>query len=98
MTVRAKGEIVRIINSFEASKYLELKHIEISERANGMKQTYGMNPFISDNVRVESDKKIMRLRFRPREGNSFILNDLMSFLVSEVQMYFPEYKCEGALS
>ncbi|GEN36398.1 normocyte-binding protein [Aneurinibacillus danicus] len=98
VTVRAKGEIVRIINSFEASKYLELKHIEISERANGMKQTYGMNPFISDNVRVESDKKIMRLRFRPREGNSFILNDLMSFLVSEVQMYFPEYKCEGALS
>ncbi|SDH18756.1 hypothetical protein SAMN04489735_101521 [Aneurinibacillus thermoaerophilus] len=98
VSVRAKGEIVRIINSFEVSRYLELKHIEISKRAHGMEQTYGMNRFINDNMGVESDKKIMRLRFKARESSSFILYDLMSFLVSEVQLYFPEYKCEGALS
>lgn len=54
-----------------------------------------MNPFISDNVRVEHDKKIMHLGFRKRGTDSFILEDMMSFLVSEIQMYFPEYKCEG---
>lgn len=40
----------------------------------------------------------MRLAFRARqaeENERFLLQDQMSFLVSEVQMFFPEYKCEG---
>lgn len=43
----------------------------------------------------------MRLAFRRGSEDvlpvapAYILSDLMSFLVSEVQMYFPEYKCEG---
>lgn len=56
-----------------------------------------MNPFISDHVRSEKDKKVMKLRFRASD-NSFIRHDILSFLVSEIQMYFPEYKCEGELS
>ncbi|MCY9513886.1 normocyte-binding protein [Paenibacillus apiarius] len=105
--VRAKGEILRIVHSFDAARMLQLEHVDIRDRVDGTEQTYEMNPFISDNVRTERDKKVMRLGFRARnadkadnannaeEGNRFILHDLMSFLVSEVQMYFPEYKCEG---
>ncbi|OXM85384.1 normocyte-binding protein [Paenibacillus rigui] len=95
ITVRAQGEIMRIVSSFEASEGLELEQVDIIDRTEGAASTYSMNPFISDNVRVESDKKIMRLRFRRLGGTSFIDQDMMSFLVSEVQMYFPEYKCEG---
>ncbi|MFS0554737.1 normocyte-binding protein [Brevibacillus sp. 179-C9.3 HS] len=95
ITVRAKGEIIRIVHSFEAAEHLELVYAEIREKNNRPPATYGLNPFISDNVRVENDKKIMSLGFRRRGENSFILQDMMSFLVSEVQMYFPEYKCEG---
>jgi hypothetical protein len=95
ITVRAKGEIMRIVNSFEAAEGLELEQVDILDRTDGKEATYGVNPFISDNVRVESDKKVMRLRFRSRGSASFIVQDTMSFLVSEVQMYFPEYKCEG---
>ncbi|WP_088829945.1 normocyte-binding protein [Paenibacillus tyrfis] len=95
VVVRAKGEIARIAGSFEASDDLELVQVEIMDEADGKEVTYGMNPFISDNVRVENDKKRMRLRFRARRSGSFILQDLMSFVVSEIQMYFPEYVCEG---
>ncbi|NEW09800.1 normocyte-binding protein [Paenibacillus sp. SYP-B3998] len=95
LTVRAKGEINRIVNSFEACEFLDLEQIDIIDRSDGKQATYGMNSFISDHVRVESDKKVMRLRFGNRGSGSFIVEDLMSFLVSEVQMYFPEYKCEG---
>ncbi|GEB35765.1 hypothetical protein BPA01_53450 [Brevibacillus parabrevis] len=95
MPVRAKGEIIRIVHSFEAAEQLELVHVEIREKSKGTAATYEMNPFISDNVRVEHDKKIMHLGFRKRGTDSFILEDMMSFLVSEIQMYFPEYKCEG---
>ncbi|MGG0794220.1 normocyte-binding protein [Brevibacillus laterosporus] len=98
MIVRAKGEIIRIVHSFEAADMLELVEVDILEAQRARGHTYEMNPFISDNVRVEQDKKVMRLRFRHRSTlghTSFILHDLMSFLVSEVQMSFPEYKCEG---
>lgn len=95
MPVRAKGEIIRIVHSFEAAEQLELVRVEIREKGRHTPATYEMNPFISDNVRVEHDKKIMHLGFRKRGADSFILEDMMSFLVSEIQMYFPEYKCEG---
>ncbi|MED4729405.1 normocyte-binding protein [Aneurinibacillus migulanus] len=98
ITVRAKGEISRIIYSFEATKDFELDHIEIKEQVGETTETYNMNPFISDHVRSEKDKKVMKLRFRVNGDNSFIRHDILSFLVSEIQMYFPEYKCEGDLS
>jgi hypothetical protein len=107
--VRAKAEITRIVHSFEAAQGLELARVDIwggSGRNDVSKllsksQTYPLNPFVSDNVRTEEGKQVMRLGFRNvSEGASpispvYILSDLMSFLVSEVQMYFPEYKCEG---
>lgn len=96
--VRATGEIIRIVHAFDAAGLLELERVEIRDRSDGLLQTYEMNPFVSDNVRTERDKKVMRLAFRARqaeENERFLLQDQMSFLVSEVQMFFPEYKCEG---
>ncbi|MBD8498804.1 normocyte-binding protein [Paenibacillus arenosi] len=95
IVVRAKAEIVRLIQTFEVSKGLELEEITIMERSDEREQTYNMNPFISDHVRVERDKKIMRMKFRLHHTNNFTTSDVLSFIVSEVQMYFPEYKCEG---
>lgn len=107
--VRAKAEIMRIVNSFEAAQGLELERVDIwggagrNDVSNLLTktQTYPLNPFVSDNVRTEEGKQIMRLGFRRGSDDvlptapAYILSDLMSFLVSEVQMYFPEYKCEG---
>ncbi|MFK4303478.1 hypothetical protein ABH892_003598 [Paenibacillus sp. RC254] len=107
--VRAKAEITRIVHSFEAAQGLELERVDIwggtgrndVSKLLSKSQTYPLNPFVSDNVRTEEGKQIMRLGFRhgSAEASStfpaYILSDLMSFLVSEVQMYFPEYKCEG---
>lgn len=96
--VRATGEIIRIVHAFDAARLLELERVDIRDRSDGSPQTYEMNPFVSDNVRTERDKKVMRLAFRARqaeEDERFLLQDQMSFLVSEVQIFFPEYKCEG---
>ncbi|MGG1618955.1 normocyte-binding protein [Paenibacillus sp. NRS-1782] len=107
--VRAKAEITRIVHSFEAAQGLELERVDIwggtgrndVSKLLSKTQTYPLNPFVSDNVRTEEGKQIMRLGFRHASADAsptfpaYILSDLMSFLVSEVQMYFPEYKCEG---
>lgn len=99
LAVRAKGEAIRIVHSFEAAEKLELMDLEVRDKPASVPQTYAMNPFISDNIRTKWDMKSLRLKFRKREGTppeeDFLLNDLMSFLVSEVQLYFPEYACEG---
>ncbi len=96
--IRTESEIVRIINSFEVSKHLELEQVEIKEPVNETGETYNLNPFLNDNVRVERDKKVMLLIFRAHDESDFITRDIMSFLVSELQMYFPDYRCEGKLT
>ncbi|WP_028558694.1 hypothetical protein [Paenibacillus pinihumi] len=97
--VRAKGELLRIANSFEVASKLELESIELLN-AGGKRETaatYSLNAFVSDSIRTDLDKKTLLLRFRKRDtaAESFILQDLMSFVVSELQMHFPEYNCEG---
>lgn len=96
--VRSKGEIIRLIHSFEESKNLELVEQVLVESGMCHSVTYELNTFVSDHVRSEQGKIRMLLKFRKRvnrEQSQFILEDLMSFLVSEIQLAFPEYKCEG---
>lgn len=95
--IRTKGEIIRIMNSFEASKYFEMEAIEVRNNSNDIGMTYDMNSFIIDDIRIGNDKKVMKLKFRTNAGNHFMKYDLLSFIVSEIQMYFPEYACEGEL-
>ncbi|MGG4144647.1 normocyte-binding protein [Paenibacillus algorifonticola] len=100
VAVRAVSELMRLVHSFEAADALELASAEVDGKPLGRSgQTYGMNPFISDNIRSESGKKRLKLTFRRRgaaqAGADFVLNDVMSFMVSEIQMHFPEYSCEG---
>jgi hypothetical protein len=97
--VRSKGELLRIANSFEAAAALELEGIELIDRRSRSTEccTYSLNDFVSDSIRTDQDRKTLLLRFKRRAGtaDSFIVQDLMSFIVSELQMHFPEYKCEG---
>jgi len=95
--IRTKGEISRITNSFDVSKYFELLSIEILPGKVGSSSTYDLNSFIIDDIRIGNDKKIMHLKFKSNYMDNFLIHDHLSFIVSEIQMYFPEYECEGEL-
>ena len=95
--VRTKGEMIRIVNSFEAADMFKLEGIDIFQEVKGFADTYEMNTFVSDHVRVEQNKKVMQLTFRSLTERSFIVQDTISFLVSEVQRHFPDYKCQGVI-
>jgi hypothetical protein len=100
--IRTKAEIYRIVNSFTASQYVQLQDIRFSDHKTTRECTYECNHFLSDDIRVANDQKMMILKFTPinpvnLEGN-FLVYDWLSFLVSEVQMYFPDYKCVGELA
>jgi hypothetical protein len=95
--VRTRGELARIANSFETSAYFELCDIEIADHPGIKSVTYDLNPFIVDDIRVANDKKIMKVKFTAKKPELFYTYDLLSFIVSEIQMYFPEYRCVGEL-
>lgn len=56
-----------------------------------------MNGFILDEIRDRDYEKRLVLLFRKKSALSFLLRDIMSFLVSEVQLMYGEYRCEGQL-
>lgn len=95
--IRTKGDVLRIVNSLDTSQYFELTGIEITDMPSKDGITYDLNYFITDDIRVSNDKKIMKLNFKSQGRTGFLTQDLLSFIVSEVQMYFPEYTCEGVL-
>lgn len=97
-TIKTKTELARLINSFKASKYLKFKNATIMEETSDKnKQTYEVNDFIIDEIREENIKKSLVLYFKPVDKENYLNKDILSFLVSEVQLLYPEYKCEGRL-
>jgi hypothetical protein len=95
--VRTRGEIARIANSFETSVCFEFCDLEIGAHPGIKRFTYDLNRFIVDDIRVATDRKIMKLKFRLKKPESYVTYDLLSFIVSEIQMNFPEYCCVGEL-
>lgn len=97
-TIKTKTELARVINSYKASKYLKFKDIKLEENhLNKFKQTYDLNDFIIDEIRDENIKRNFVLYFEPIDKNNYLNKDILSFLVSEVQLIYPEYECEGRL-
>lgn len=101
MNVRTNAELMRFIRSFGMEDYVEYEGYEIQDRMKGTPETYSMNSFILDEIREGEYKKRLILNFRKKSGErtktSFLLRDIMSFLVSEVQLLYGEYMCEGRL-
>lgn len=93
--VKTKGEITRMINSFEAANRFELVDVEIVESFSGTSFTHSANTFLTEMLGENNHKKTMLLKFKANEERNFIANDILSFLVSEVQRHFFEYECVG---
>ena len=97
MIIRTNGELARLLQSYEQSKSVSYQGLDILDSYHGTKETTDYNFFIDDNIRIDASKKIMLMRFRIHGGEDFLLYDKISFLVSEVQVLFPEYNCIGEL-
>ncbi|WP_252225198.1 normocyte-binding protein [Clostridium sp. ZBS2] len=96
--IKTKNEIAKLINSFEVSKHLRFRDLKIEElKFDEDKETYDANDFIIDEIREDNIKKSLVLYFEPKNKEYYLNKDILSFLVSEIQIIYPEYKCEGRL-
>ena len=95
--VATNAEMRKLLNTFEASDYLELTGFRFAgEKLTG--DTYDMNPFIRDEIRDPAFQKTLALSFRAKYRDFFLNRDIASFLVSEFQASYPEYRCVGTLT
>ncbi|WP_241745396.1 normocyte-binding protein [Lysinibacillus sphaericus] len=93
--VSTKGEIIRLINSFKAADMLELVKIDVFEEQETIGSRNLIQPFLMDRQEGNSYKKTMLLQFISKQDRDFIANDVLSFLIAEIQRHFMEYKCVG---
>ena len=98
LIIRTRGEIARLLQSYdEVSKQLRFHEVEILENYAKPQVTFDFNTFIDDNIRIDPYKKIMLITFSTERAYDYLIQDKMSFLISEIQVLFPEYKCIGEL-
>ncbi len=94
--IRTQAELYRRLTSFEASDLFRIKKIEILPMYQEEEESYPVNDFIEEDIRPEDGRKIMLIVYEAVEEN-YLSRDVMSFIISELQQYFPEYKCIGKM-
>lgn len=94
--VKTKAELIRLINSFGLDKYIVFVDVSIVDYDVENSGIY-LNYFIEDEIRDMSSKKNMLIFFQAVDLEHNYNKDIMNFVVSELQEYFPEYICVGEI-
>ncbi|MGL6065075.1 MAG: hypothetical protein ACRC0S_08335 [Fusobacteriaceae bacterium] len=95
--VRNLGELKRIITSFpDVEKLLDLVDIKILKNYEKEKKCYYINKFIEDEFSLKGKVGYLCLYFNSKEKSNYQI-DMLSFIVSEIQLIFPEYECLGEI-
>lgn len=96
--IRSLGEIRRVLHSINDAREFVLKEIYVTERRKYKKdiETYEINEWFSKDLRDEERKDLMILIFQKDNTDSFT-TAILSFIVSEIQLLFPEYLCVGEI-
>jgi hypothetical protein len=94
--IRTNAELHRLLSGYDISEYIQLDSMQIvSGAVSG--ETYEVNNFLKDEIRDFTVSKSLLLKFKPLKRSSYITRDMMSFLVSQVQLVYPEFHCVGVL-
>ena len=90
--IRGEGEIERIFNSFKfISEYCEYKDYIITEECKeNISLSYNMNDFINDEFKMKGKQNYLNFYIKIKKYDIYTI-DVVSFVLSEIQHYFPEY-------
>lgn len=95
--LRNLGEIKRIVNSFDdITKRMELVRVEITSEEKRYISTNDSNPFVIDEFKLKGKNSNMYFYFKIIKKD-FYIKEILDFIISELQLSFPEYDCKGVL-
>jgi hypothetical protein len=95
--IRTLTEIQRITRSYKNIKErLELKKVEISSDERECFKHEDLNYFIVDEFKLKEQPRKMYLYFNIIKTDEYLEEEL-DFIISVLQVYFPEYLCKGVI-
>ena len=94
--INTKTELIRYLMSFKCSQYLEYADAQIIKSPDQI-ETYSMEDFILNEFRNSDRLAYLQVSFRPKDEDFYLNRDIMSFLMTNLQHFFPEYECIGRL-
>ena len=96
--IHTYAEVKRYISQLGYENYVELLDIKVQqEYINRNYETYGMDAFIEDEIRVSMSRPYMIFLFQAKDRECYLNQDVMSYLISKVQWQLPEFCCVGEL-
>lgn len=100
-SIKTKGELARLIESFDYQDYVIFQNVHSMKfedvPAHCKASNYNMDGFIQDEIRIGDSRQALVIDFVAVDPADFLNEDIMSFLVTQVQKIFPEYQCIGQL-
>lgn len=98
-SIKTKSELARLIESFEYQDYVKFRDIHIMDDMpeSCAASNYNMDGFIQDEIRIGNSSQTLVIDFDAADSNNYLNEDIMSFLVTQVQKIFAEYRCVGRL-
>lgn len=98
-SIKTKAEMARLIESFDYGDYLTFRGYdlrrEISQECRDA--NYNMDSFLTDELRTGDAGQLLVIQFTARNPTNYLNEDIMSFLVTQVQRIFPDYHCVGEI-
>lgn len=92
--IRTRAELFHFISMLGYEEYMRLDDVTVKE-GTVETDTYFMDPFIEDEIRTSKNGDSLILHFIPVQLGRTLNYDIMSYLVSRVQWYYPDYHCVG---
>jgi hypothetical protein len=95
--IRTLSEIQRLVNSYKnVADRFELDRVEITMEELNSVETRDLNYFMIDEFKLKEQTKRMYLFFKILNNDAYI-GDQLDFIISVLEIYFPEYLCIGVI-
>ena len=94
--IRTIAEVKKYVNEMTGGMFIQLQDVNRNPHHQA-DETYDCDAFIVDEIRNKKDAQTLYFEFAPLDEESFLTRDMMSYVVSQLQMIYPEYHCKGVL-
>lgn len=98
-SIKTKAEMARLIEAYPYTDQIKFAGFELTDKEpkDWEPCNYNMDGFIEDEIRTGNKRQYLVIKFHATNFENYLNEDIMSFLVTQVQKLFPEYKCLGKL-
>ncbi len=94
MPPRTKGAVFKTVQTLGCDKWMRLKNVSFEGRPLNKAVTYYMDSWLTGTTQIKDEYTPMVLEF-VKNTDSFLTNDILSYIVTVLQRKYPEFCCYG---